>query len=410
VDGYIRRRYPLWQRRKRELARGIVAQIPDLAVRPMLLAHVEDLVHSNVEIRTTSELYEEMVNAWIRREEEIISRTSGLRHFSERLAVDLYLKRAKRGAERIPAGDLRALAVDWGAAIDDWRLTGRSLLNRDVEGNYKFAHRSLMEYLFVCRFVHVLDLACLDSDWTDQMRKFLWQAIGGGVFRVFLDLLAHVLVNDPPRTRGLLRLLRQTLQQEAAEGWPHELSAMAFTLVTLLSQAGQDDASIVLFELGVRSGKVYPKTWWSWGSAERRPRPSEESMEMYAWLVELADGRNFDLSISVFNAKGPVLRGLQELADLGNKSLFCVELEPGPDDCRSAPRVAPLRAGAYVLTGLCSRQGAFTGQRIAVLRAAVAEWLRAHIEMQTRQEDANRVWAFSGPAPPVSDNMESNSH
>jgi hypothetical protein len=53
-------------------------------------------------------------------------------------------------------------------SIESWKLTTRSLLNRDASGAYKFAHRSIMEFLFVKAFIGGQD-ACADLEWTDMM-------------------------------------------------------------------------------------------------------------------------------------------------------------------------------------------------------------------------------------------------
>lgn len=172
VMKYIKRRYPLWRWRKRSRALGMVSKIPHLSARPMLLSHIDDLIEADRVVRYSFELYEEMVRAWIKREEGFIKRPDDLRQFSERLAVDLYRNRATRGAERIPKSGLSQLARQWNIQLDEWELSGRSLLNRDAEGNYKFAHRSIMEYLFVKRFLEG-EAQTLDVEWTDQMKRFL---------------------------------------------------------------------------------------------------------------------------------------------------------------------------------------------------------------------------------------------
>jgi len=174
VKAYLKRRYPIWQRKRRKQAFEMVAKIPLLTARPMLLAHIEDLVKSSRDFQFSIDLYEEMVEAWIKREQGFVENSEALRDFSERLAADLYLHRAKRGAERIPKDELIALAKEWGIPISDHKLSGRSLLNRDAAGNFKFAHRSIMEYLLVQRFLHN-DPRCLAVEWTDQMKTFMWE-------------------------------------------------------------------------------------------------------------------------------------------------------------------------------------------------------------------------------------------
>ncbi len=58
------------------------------------------------------------------------------------------------------------------ANIDNWKLTGKSLLNRDFNDNYKFAHRSIMEFLFVKQLLK-MDKDCNWVKLTDQMILFI---------------------------------------------------------------------------------------------------------------------------------------------------------------------------------------------------------------------------------------------
>jgi hypothetical protein len=119
-----------------------------------------------------------MVEAWLLREEGVFKdiKKEPLREFSEQLAVNLYMNRESRHAEHIPLEELVRIAREWKIPLDDWKLTGRSLLNRDAVGNYKFAHRSIMEYLFVHKFIQG-DKSCVSVEWTDQMKLFLKERV-----------------------------------------------------------------------------------------------------------------------------------------------------------------------------------------------------------------------------------------
>lgn len=187
IRQYIRKRYPAWHPLLRRQAFRMVARIPNLTVRPMLLAHIDDLVQEQRELHTASQLYKEMVEAWLNREEGFIRDKNHLRKFSTLLAVDLYLNRSKRGAERVPLQEIEELAEASGIPLESWALTGRSLLNRDAEGYYKFAHRSIMEFLFVQAFLEG-DQRCIKVSWTDQMQLF------------FID---HLLANRLTKQGGL---------------------------------------------------------------------------------------------------------------------------------------------------------------------------------------------------------------
>jgi formylglycine-generating enzyme required for sulfatase activity len=142
----------------------------------MLLAHIPEVLEAQKEISYTYQLYEIMIEAWLEREKKWVDKKI-LRDFSERLAIDILLKREERKMERVPYEELLELAKKWCIEADWKLLTGRSLLNRDVEGNFKFAHRSIMEYLFIDRFLKSDSDDRPETQWTDQMKAFLQEKI-----------------------------------------------------------------------------------------------------------------------------------------------------------------------------------------------------------------------------------------
>ena len=171
INAFLRRLYPLGSISKRKRARRLVRKIPSLSVRPMLLTYIPDLLESGVQFNYAFQLYEVLIEQWLERESRWVEPET-LRQFSERLAVDLFINSQRRRSERIPRSELTILAKEWNISLDEWQLSMRSLLNRDAEGNYKFAHRSIMEYLMVKRAVEG-DLNCVGMKWTDLMKAFL---------------------------------------------------------------------------------------------------------------------------------------------------------------------------------------------------------------------------------------------
>jgi hypothetical protein len=177
VERFIRKRYPFWQQIRRKKARWLSMKTPLLSVRPMLLAHIPDLIKSGRPIKYSFQVYEIMIDAWLERERFYVKEKYSLREFSEILAIDLFLKRHERGAERIYYTELEPLARSLGIELTDWQLRGRSLLNRDHAGYYKFAHRFIMEYLFVIRFLKMKPEFRFRIGWTDHMKYFLKEII-----------------------------------------------------------------------------------------------------------------------------------------------------------------------------------------------------------------------------------------
>jgi hypothetical protein len=175
IKEYLHRRFGFWQNSFRKRAFSLVRKVPLLSVRPMLLDHIPEIAASDTEIKYSYELYRIMVNAWIERESSWTDKHQ-LRIYSSRLAVDLYINAEKRGSESIPIDNLPILAKRWNIELQKWQLSGRSLLNRDSENNFKFAHRSIMEYLFSSLIIKGYE-PCLGIAITDQMKIFLFDMV-----------------------------------------------------------------------------------------------------------------------------------------------------------------------------------------------------------------------------------------
>lgn len=170
VRRYIKKIYPIWAVRRRRQAMKIVEQIPELSVRPMLLTLIPDLLRERPDIHELWELYDFMIRQWLEREKGWIDPSELLR-VSTLVAVELLSHRLERKTERIPVKDLVGLIESTKTPVETWKLTARSLLNRDSAGHFKFAHRSVMEFLFVKSLVEGND-ATLQCEWTDMVCEF----------------------------------------------------------------------------------------------------------------------------------------------------------------------------------------------------------------------------------------------
>jgi hypothetical protein len=172
VDQYVKSHYPLWDLdaiSKRSSARRLIRDIPELTVRPMLLALVPELIRSKKKIIELYDLYDFMVSQWLQRESRWID-PGLLLDVSKKIAVHMATSKATSNRDRIDVATLEVIAEGSGVLITSWKhLTARSLLNRDSEGQIKFAHRSIMEFLFVVAAIEG-DQRCFEVYWTDMMR------------------------------------------------------------------------------------------------------------------------------------------------------------------------------------------------------------------------------------------------
>jgi hypothetical protein len=221
VKKYLRKRYSIWRWLKRRRAKQVADKIPQLTARPMLLAHIDDLLASGREFNYSFQLYEEMVEAWLTREEGRVEglQKEPLREFCERLAIELFVQRQEKKEERLPHDAIEPLAKKFEIELEGWKLSGRSLLNRDAEDNFKFAHRSIMEYLFVKRFLELPVAQRPELTWTDQMKRFLWEMVQANAQKPFdlskVDLLGLAPIVGAPSLQ--LRREPKTLSPREVE-------------------------------------------------------------------------------------------------------------------------------------------------------------------------------------------------
>lgn len=173
IRSYIKLIHPFYHFIKREKCLRVALSIPNLAVRPMLLAYIPDIVHQNKATAKIIDLYEIMIDAWCKRESSWI-RPSDMMNISGMLAVDIYTNRESRQMERVSYAELVAILPQISQDMPSWKISSRSLLNRDALGNFKFAHRSIMEYLFVKELINK-NVKCENVSLTDQMKDFLFE-------------------------------------------------------------------------------------------------------------------------------------------------------------------------------------------------------------------------------------------
>jgi hypothetical protein len=158
----------------------------DLSARPLLLSHIDATFSQETEIKRTSQVYELLVDKWTAWDEKKkkVDDPAVLREFLECLAVELYTRWAKEMGDVIGDSEpeLQNVAARFKTKLpkEIADVCVRSLLTRDAKRNLKFAHRSILEYLFVARFRKFPDetwgMARLANGepirWGEQMRKF----------------------------------------------------------------------------------------------------------------------------------------------------------------------------------------------------------------------------------------------
>lgn len=159
IRKYLQKRFPnkwIFFKQKKEIqaAFHLIKSMGTLRCRPMLLAHIEDLMASPAgsDSLTIFGVYNALTTVWLLREQtkhDVSAKE--LRAACEILATELQMQHARS----IPESALdemmsRNPKLNGIKSID---IKGRSLLNRNSDGDYRFSHYSIQEYLVVCRLL-----------------------------------------------------------------------------------------------------------------------------------------------------------------------------------------------------------------------------------------------------------------
>ncbi|MEZ4829318.1 MAG: hypothetical protein R3C61_23970 [Bacteroidia bacterium] len=152
IEKYLSKKYGWFQRGKKRKAQKIIEQSPNLMVRPMILSYMDDLIQEGKKFEYTSQLYQELIGKWINREAGRVPEErrekfrEELYRFSREVALNIYRNRKFRNGLFIGEPEIKQLAEKHRIELEEIEMKSRSLLNRNALGQYKFAHKSILEY------------------------------------------------------------------------------------------------------------------------------------------------------------------------------------------------------------------------------------------------------------------------
>lgn len=144
IDLYLNKKYTNFLNKKnvKKITRSkeLIDSCPRLMYRPMLLSYIDDLIlDSGKKYTYVYEIYHELVFKWVKRE---LVKNKLLYEFSEKVAEYMYLNKTTN----IEADEIEKLCERYNINLRIIEAKSRSLLNRNANGNYKFAHKSILEF------------------------------------------------------------------------------------------------------------------------------------------------------------------------------------------------------------------------------------------------------------------------
>lgn len=156
VKKYLNKKFgviPFIHRKKKKRAFKIVSKSKNLVMRPMLLSYINYLIEDEVTNATTYNIYDTLVTKWIHREAEkrkgLTDRgtfITNLRKLSIKTAIVIYYNWRNEGRMHISKEESLMIAREFEIELKPEEITGQSLLTCDGIGNWKFAHKSILEF------------------------------------------------------------------------------------------------------------------------------------------------------------------------------------------------------------------------------------------------------------------------
>lgn len=156
VKKYLNKKFgnvPFINQKKKKRSLRIVSQSRNLVMRPMLLSYIDYLIEEEVTDNSAYSIYDTLVSKWLQRESEkrkgINDRKNfieSLRKLSYKTAIVIYLNWKKEGRMYVTKEEALSIAGRYKIELRPEEITGQSLLTCDGAANWKFAHKSILEF------------------------------------------------------------------------------------------------------------------------------------------------------------------------------------------------------------------------------------------------------------------------
>lgn len=188
VAHYLNKKY-LFRFSKKKKAKAIVKNCNQLMARPLLLSYIDDLLSTNIDKNNYSiaRIYEIIIDKWLEREADFAVADNKKDEYKETLlafSIEIALCLARPSSIKTQSGVLIDNELPIDHIIEQYKdkqivkaknLKGRSLLNRNSKNEYKFAHKSFMEFLVAKQIYANKDVPIESIDFisNDMIMKFL---------------------------------------------------------------------------------------------------------------------------------------------------------------------------------------------------------------------------------------------
>ncbi len=151
IKKYINKKIPTLNLKKKHRARQLVKHSPQLMARPLLISYIDKLAETGRRYKYNYQVYDELINRWLEREsrhckgKERDRFKKELYEFSGDVAVDIYRNRESRKRLGMKPAEIETHAEKYRVRPEQLDHDF-SLFTRSAEGEYRFTHKSILEY------------------------------------------------------------------------------------------------------------------------------------------------------------------------------------------------------------------------------------------------------------------------
>ncbi|MEO1417679.1 MAG: Clp protease N-terminal domain-containing protein, partial [Bacteroidota bacterium] len=148
IKRYVNKKYSLLEQNKRAKAQKILEKASDPMSRQMILGYVDEMIEEDLDEAKLIRLFHWIIQRWLSRQAARIPQDrqeqfkEGLWEFSIEATLEMYQNQRMF----ISSQEIEDLAARNQFGLSTHEMRTRSLLNRNNEGTFKFAHQSFFEY------------------------------------------------------------------------------------------------------------------------------------------------------------------------------------------------------------------------------------------------------------------------
>lgn len=176
IKKYLTKKYR--NRKKRKQAMHIANGCKALMARPLLLSYMDDLLDGHIDSDSLCKTYSVLIDKWLQREvnkiqsvEERKQQKEQLYLFSVGIAKMIYENWKDTKSMLLSPEQMQSFMEHFHYTEVPYQMKRRSLINRNVSGYYKFAHKSFLEY-FLAQEHFYTPTFMLDFEGMDMARRF----------------------------------------------------------------------------------------------------------------------------------------------------------------------------------------------------------------------------------------------